>query len=56
MSSARPTIRKHDDLPGATGLEALGLEWLGAPMAHGGAPVGPGTTGPGWVEEPRPGP
>ena len=53
MSSARPTIRKHDDLPGATGLEALGLEWLAAPMADGGAHVVPVTTGPGWIEEPR---
>ena len=53
MSSARPTIRKHDDLPGATGLEALGLEWLAAPLADGGAHVVPVTTGPGWIEEPR---
>ena len=53
MSSAHPTIRKHDDLPGATGLEALGLEWLAEPMADGGAHVVPVTTGPGWIEEPR---
>ena len=53
MSSAGPTIRKHDDLPGATGLEALGLTWLAEPMADGGAHVGPVTAGPGWIDEPR---
>ena len=53
MSSAGPTIRKHDDLPGATGLEALGLTWLAEPMADGGAHVVPVTTGPGWIDEPR---
>ena len=53
MSSAGPTFRKHDDLPGATGLEALGLEWLAEPMADGGAHVVPVTTGPGWIDEPR---
>ena len=53
MSSADPTIRKHDDLPGATGLEALGLKWLAEPMADGGAHVVPVTAGPGWIEEPR---
>ena len=53
MSSAGPTIRKHDDLPGATGLEALGLTWLAEPMADGGAPVVPVTAGPGWIDEPR---
>ena len=53
MSSAGPTIRKHDDLPGATGLEALGLTWLAEPMADGGAHVVPGTAGPGWIDEPR---
>ena len=47
MSSADPTIRKHDDLPGATGLEALGLKWLAEPMADGGAHVVPVTAGPG---------
>lgn len=53
MSSAGPTIRKHDDLPGATGLEALGLTWLAEPMADGGAHVVPVTAGPGWIDEPR---
>ena len=53
MSSAGPTIRKHDDLPGATGLEALGLKWLAEPMADGGAHVVPVTAGPGWIDEPR---
>ena len=53
MSSAGPTIRKHDDLPGATGLEALGLTWLAEPMAGGGAHVVPVTAGPGWIDEPR---
>ena len=53
MSNAGPTFRKHDDLPGATGLEALGLEWLAEPMADGGAHVVPVTTGPGWIDEPR---
>ena len=53
MSSAGPTFRKHDDLPGATGLEALGLEWLAEPMADGGAHVVPVTAGPGWIDEPR---
>ena len=53
MSSAGPTFRKHDDLPGATGLEALGLEWLAEPMADGGAHVVPVTTGPGWIDQPR---
>ena len=53
MSSAGPTIRKHDDLPGATGLEALGLTWLAEPMADGGAHVVPATAGPGWIDEPR---
>ena len=53
MSSAASTIRKHDDLPGATGLEALGLTWLAEPMADGGAHVVPVTAGPGWIDEPR---
>ena len=53
MSSAGPTIRKHDDLPGATGLEALGLTWLAEPMADGGAHVVPVTAGPGWIDDPR---
>ena len=53
MSNAGPTFRKHDDLPGATGLEALGLEWLAEPMADGGAHVVPVTAGPGWIDEPR---
>ena len=53
MSSAGPTFRKHDDLPGATGLEALGLTWLAEPMADGGAHVVPVTTGPGWIDEPQ---
>jgi len=53
VSSAGPTFRKHDDLPGATGLEALGLTWLAEPMADGGAHVVPVTTGPRWIDEPR---
>ena len=53
MSSAASTIRKHDDVPGSTALEALGLSWLAEPMADGGADVVPVTTGPGWIDEPR---
>lgn len=53
MSRTNPTIRKQDDYPGATGLEALGLAWLAEPMAGGGAHVVPVTSGPGWLEEPR---
>lgn len=53
MSSAASTIRKHDDVPGSTALEALGLSWLAEPMADGGAHVVPVTTGPGWIDEPR---
>ncbi|MDO4900900.1 fructosamine kinase family protein [Actinomyces sp.] len=53
MSSHRPTIRKHDDLPGATRLEAQGLAWLGRAMADGGACVVPARVGDGWIEEPR---
>lgn len=51
--TGRPTFRKHDDSPGATGLEALGLIWLAEGMDDGGAHVVPVTTGRGWLEEPR---
>lgn len=53
MSSAVQTFRKHDDIPGDAGLEALGLTWLAEAMDDGGAHVVPVTTGPGWIEEPR---
>ena len=47
------TIRKRDEYPGATGLEALGLVWLAEAMADGGAHVVPVTRGDGWISEPR---
>ncbi|WP_136312950.1 fructosamine kinase family protein [Actinomyces procaprae] len=53
MHAHRPTIRKQDDLPGATRLEAQGLAWLGRAMADGGACVVPARVGDGWIEEPR---
>ena len=48
-----PVIRKRDEAPGGTALEAQGLQWLAQAMADGGAPVVPVRTGPGWLEEPR---
>ncbi|WP_316670138.1 fructosamine kinase family protein [uncultured Propionibacterium sp.] len=53
MSRMGPMIRKRDDHPGATGLEALGLTWLAEAMADGGAHVVPVVRGTGWIEEPR---
>ena len=47
------TIRKQDDCPGATRLEAQGLAWLAEAMPDGGAHVVPATIGEGWIEEPR---
>lgn len=47
------TIRKRDDLPGATRLEAQGLAWLAEAMPDGGAHTVPVLVGEGWIEEPR---
>lgn len=47
------TIRKRDDLPGATRLEAQGLAWLAEAMPDGGAHTVPTVAGEGWIEEPR---
>ncbi|MGK2348415.1 fructosamine kinase family protein [Actinomyces sp. W5033] len=52
-SRPKPTIRKTDDFPGATRLEAQGLEWLAEAMPAGGAHVVPVTIGDGWIEEPH---
>lgn len=46
-------MRKRDETPGTTTLEAQGLCWLAQAMDDGGAPVVPVRTGPGWLEEPR---
>ncbi|WP_328705190.1 fructosamine kinase family protein [Actinomyces faecalis] len=48
-----PLVRKHDESPGATALEAQGLHWLAEAMDDGGAAVVPVRTGPGWLEEPQ---
>ncbi|MDU0349072.1 fructosamine kinase family protein [Actinomyces sp. MRS3W] len=53
MNVFRSTIRKQDDLPGATRLEAQGLAWLAQAMDDGGAAVVPARAGDGWLEEPR---
>ncbi|MFC2641869.1 MAG: fructosamine kinase family protein [Propionibacterium acidifaciens] len=53
MSRRDETIRKHDELPGATRLEAQGLAWLAEAMPDGGAHVVPAAIGEGWIEEPR---
>ena len=52
-SRSRAVIRKTDDAPGATRLEAQGLAWLAAAMPDGGAHTVPTTVGDGWIEEPR---
>lgn len=51
--SSSTTIRKHDDSPGSTALEAQGLTWLAEAMAYGGALVVPVVAGHGWIDEPR---
>lgn len=47
------TMRKRDDLPGATRLEAQGLAWLAEAMPDGGAHTVPAVAGDGWIDEPR---
>ncbi|MDO4242839.1 MAG: fructosamine kinase family protein [Actinomyces sp.] len=47
------TMRKRDDLPGATRLEAQGLAWLAEAMPDGGAHTVPAVVGDGWIDEPR---
>ncbi|WP_194784414.1 fructosamine kinase family protein [Actinomyces haliotis] len=49
----RSTFRKTDDFPGATRVEAQGLQWLAEASTDGGAHVVPVTVGDGWIEEPR---